>query len=761
MGVEGEKKRIGNYICSDKSWPIIVDLQRKEDLEEVKDFFKVGENVFLSASTFCDQDEVFKTEELYNAVANNKGVTFITGLSVFLKLQGADEVKRVLRDLVQKSITGHIVILTYQCEDYMDFKDPRIFESGRIIISYNEKDIIPEIFFISPELANAFPNCYKGFPAIAKAVEEGKTDKVYISTKVQKKTFGNSVLSIRQLDNGYSILCDRDSRTKNVPEHYGTFDQWNYALQEMGKNGDWSTITTDYFASSHNLSQCVISYTSYSENKKWLLFVALAIFGVMDDDYLKLAVDNTTSYANLVKSIFRTILKIDKDADNFRKMYILRKNLIKSLPDTTSEAVDFCKVLSTKEKDAIYYLTDATQSEREKVISWLDLYGNEFSLAEIKDILSWVYPDLFDYLTNYRFKNDLLDSYFLQYKHQKLINKVFPEFEELVEEQSHSLGFVTALQPRTSLVDKIDVSNSRAYFVDAMGVEYLGFIQAKCNQYDLSANIICGKSELPTLTCFNKDFVETLKSKNCPISDIKDLDEIKHHGENNFDFEKVKIPLYLISELQIIDDLLIKIRASINSGNYKKAIIISDHGASRLAVLHNKENIWSMSTNGVHSGRCCPKNEIDFKPESAIEAEDFWVLANYDRFKGSRRANCEVHGGASLEEVAVPIIEITLKPKNIEAFIIETSKIITIGAGEYPIVKVYVSTSRSDVTIKVNDKFYDAKSGKDAFVYSIDLPEYTKKGIYNFDIFVGSDRVASNQTFEVKKKGMSENNLFG
>lgn len=81
--------------------------------------------------------------------------------------------------------------------------------------------------------------------------------------------------------------------------------------------------------------------------------------------------------------------------------------------------------------------------------------------------------------------------------------------------------------------------------------------------------------------------------------------------------------------------------------------------ASRLAVIHETENLWEMASNGKHSGRCCPKSEIDERPDSATDAEDFWALANYDRFKGSRKANVEVHGGATLEEIAVPIIEIS------------------------------------------------------------------------------------------------------
>lgn len=54
-----------------------------------------------------------------------------------------------------------------------------------------------------------------------------------------------------------------------------------------------------------------------------------------------------------------------------------------------------------------------------------------------------------------------------------------------------------------------------------------------------------------------------LKDKGCLISDIKDLDDIKHHGKDSFDYEKEKTPIYLIKELEIIDDLLTKIKAKL------------------------------------------------------------------------------------------------------------------------------------------------------------------------------------------------------
>lgn len=52
-------------------------------------------------------------------------------------------------------------------------------------------------------------------------------------------------------------------------------------------------------------------------------------------------------------------------------------------------------------------------------------------------------------------------------------------------------------------VDKLDTQNAQVFFVDAMGVEYLSFIQQKCSEYGLSANISCARCELPSLTVFN------------------------------------------------------------------------------------------------------------------------------------------------------------------------------------------------------------------------------------------------------------------
>lgn len=215
------------------------------------------------------------------------------------------------------------------------------------------------------------------------------------------------------------------------------------------------------------------------------------------------------------------------------------------------ETIDFCKILSTKGEDEIYYLTDLTQPEKEKIIKWLSNYGVKYSKDELVSILMNVYPDLAYYLSSYRYRNEFLNTYFENYKYQKITNRILPSFDKVVEEQAIKMDFVTILKPRTAYVDQLDTQNAQVFFVDAMGVEYLSFIQQKCSEYGLSANISCARCELPSLTVFNKEFVDVLKDKGCLISDIKDLDDIKHHGKDSFDYEKEKTPIYLIKWLFI------------------------------------------------------------------------------------------------------------------------------------------------------------------------------------------------------------------
>lgn len=184
----------------------------------------------------------------------------------------------------------------------------------------------------------------------------------------------------------------------------------------------------------------------------------------------------------------------DRDFDNF---YQTRKSLLIAFGNPVDEVVDFCKVVLQKEEKAIYYLTDNTRQEKELIFSLLEKYYQSMEKSGIEKILSVVYPDLCAYIRDYRYNIPLLDRYFSLYTYSKIINKVVPELEEIVEKQAVLREYNLLLEPRTVKMDEIDKTASQLYFMDAMGVEYLSYILAKCKDKELMANITICCANLP------------------------------------------------------------------------------------------------------------------------------------------------------------------------------------------------------------------------------------------------------------------------
>ena len=383
-------------------------------------------------------------------------------------------------------------------------------------------------------------------------------------------------------------------------------------------------------------------------------------------------------------------------------------------------------------------------------------------------ILKRVYPDLFAYLQPYRFRNELLDNYFQDYKYQKVINKILPEFEAIVLEQAEKRDYNLILEPRSSKIEKLSTKDSLLYFMDAMGVEYLGYIMSVCRELQLNAKITVCRCELPSITSRNKEFLELWGEKQ--IVSIKDIDDIKHHGKFDYDYySNSKLPLHLMKEMETIHDTLEKIRNKLISGGMiKRAVMIADHGASRLAVLHDTENIWEMEEKGQHSGRCCPKSDVDVQPDYATDAGDFWALANYDRFRGGRRANVEVHGGATLEEICVPIIELTYSDGKIEVHLmsVDAEAVDFTGALEIEVsfrkkaaIKIFMTAELPDVSITVDGKSYEAEPLENGF-YRVNMPDLRKPGTYSVDVYSEDNIVAEKLTLIVKREGQREKDLL-
>lgn len=756
MNIEACVKKIDKYLKKENVQPYIVDVQTTEELSDIVEHYNVGENSFISLGDYCKNDEYPRIDSFLDDLSKRTGVTFVTELSTFLKLQGERVLKETLKNILGLNAKGHIVILTYQCKKFLNFFDPRL--SNRIYIFNTDETSKKSLVFTSGKiLLQDDATVVDGLNNVAHYYENTNHEPLYVITQKGREAFPYSLISITNLSKPYSALCMKDTYTKELAESLGTDEQWAYALEKLTDNSSWGEIIDLEFGNHNTLELAFNNYRFFESNKKWLYFIALKLYGSKNNWVLNKAAREATSHKDFIKQIYRSILDVNPNDKSFVEYYKQRKVALSQLENPMEEVTDFCKMVAIKGIDAIYYLTDNTQKEKEMIITLLDKYGVDYGKDKLNKILKIVYPDLHAYLSEYRFKNELLDSYFSQYKYQKVINKIFPEFLDIVAEQSEKREYGLILSPRTSLVEKIDRTNSQLYFMDAMGVEYLGYIMSICSEFDLSALVKVCRCELPSITEVNKEFVELFSSSNYPVVSVKELDEIKHHGQGDYDYRNTKLPLYLIRELEIIREILSKINEKLINEPISKVIMISDHGASRLAVINEDGKLIEMPEKGEHSGRCCSKNDFDSQPSSATDAGEYWSLANYDRFKGGRKANVEVHGGATLEEVTVPIIEITKKSDDIEITIMES--VITVSYKKKASIKLFSKTKINDVSVCVDGMYFDAVEIDDN-IYQVDMPQIKKAKTYNLDVYSAGCPVVEGLSFTVKKEGSQENSLL-
>ncbi len=786
--------KINRYLEKEYAEPLIVDVQNTEDLQKIMGRYKFDQGVtFRSATRYCNPDADPKLGDLYWELKEKEGTVFVTGFSVFLKLKGKTFLEEHLETILTLSIKGHVVVVTYQCKRFLK----HILEGGNprlamrvVVVEGREggEERYPSLVFASENFRQAQkPDTVSldGIENLVRIEEEGEginAGEVTVYTRKTKSSYPVSLVSISDFNDAYEVLCGIDSKTFGIPASCGTDAQWLYALEQFfsNKKNSWAEVIDACFGDRKKLGYAIHDYASFKPEKRWLYFIGLKMFGCPNNRYIEKALDDAgDDDTAFVKGLYRSILSVAPSDKDFAGYYEERKKVLRQLSqlngsaNKNADAEDFCKVVAGKEDKAIYYLTDNTQEEKEMILDMLDRYGKGYGRQKLGDILKTVYPDLAAYLSFYDFGKgkELLNGYFDDYKYQKVINRILPEFKKTVTEQAEKRDYNAILPSRASVVGSIDKTGAKLYFTDAMGVEFLSFIRSQCKDAGLWTKVSVCRCELPSITSCNKEFLDDFEDKTgeCQTVSVKGIDEIKHHGKENCDYQKTKLPVHLIRELEIIKGVLSDARKDLVSGTIQKAVLIADHGASRLAVIHETENVWKMAEKGEHSGRCCLKSEVDKQPPFATDAGDFWALANYDRFKGGRKAAVEVHGGATLEEVVVPVIEITRHPEKMEVYLFREDKTladygivvpdtpeIDVSYKKVAVVKIYVSGKVSDVSLEIDGKRYVAQAMDDPHYFRVELADIKNRTkTYLASVYADGNPIAENLPVKVKSMGMS------
>lgn len=745
--------------------PLLVNTENAHDFQcLVKRMQLDGNKTCVFVHDYCGKG-LPQIDALFRDV-KKKGCFVVIGLSSYVMLLGKKRAEELMARLQELSVAGHvIVLLSHMKEIRLSRMQQDQHLSYRVLLLEGEPTTLPSIYLASRE-ENSFgqlvlPNIQALLEKLEQYDPVGGETSFAVRTSLHKEVFSESMYSIRSSKGIYKELLRAFPVLKgDLEESWGTKEDWERFAQEWKECLSWGALAEKHFGIDAHFSAILErEYEQADTYETWLYWLLLKVQGASEDAYLSYALGKSRHWRDLWEHIFLSLSSLSFQMREFEKYCEGRKRLLRLLEGQTIPATwvsEYQDAIAQKGRDAIWYLFAGTAWEEKMLFQCLADY--DYTKEEVMGVLKTHFPDLFAYMKSFTFTMHqkvperlvpLLTKYFDDYKWQKLMNHLTPDFKAQVNTLAEHRVY-NQFPIRSLALSQMKKENTMMYFVDALGVEYLSYISEKCKTYGLLLSIQVVHGELPSITSQNTEFM------NPGVTNIKDLDELKHESQT-YNYEKQKIPLHLVAELKAIDGVLQTIRDGLLTKEMKSAIIISDHGATRLAVLNDEEygaEFIVGESKGQHSGRCCQVEEDPGIPFAAYE-NGYAVLANYMRFKGSRKADVEVHGGATLEETLVPLLQISLKPK--DPMVEFQPALVQLRKKEVGELLLVTNFDMADPYIIVNGKIYRGKLDTHRRRAIIPLPDMKRTHDYMADIYDGDTLLKEQVAFHVKKEVAKDN----
>lgn len=303
-------------------------------------------------------------------------------------------------------------------------------------------------------------------------------------------------------------------------------------------------------------------------------------------------------------------------------------------------------------RQALAFLNCNAMCEREEIIRRA---AYENLAAGLPNEYRTLYPALDGYLSDF---DSPASDYFKQYRIYKIRDMAPDDFIA----QAENTEICEHLPNRDSLLARLNMQKDTGLLtVDAMGAEYLPLLFHLAGKHGLKVESCqLARSRLPTATRFNTlDWDETRR-----LPSIKKLDNIVHYGavKNEQSTPQSNMAATLAFFETDLMDALAKALLS-----FAKVVVTADHGSSRLAVIANKSdrNLTLPWTGQPEDWRYVRAPQNSAKPaefESAYfpeSGETFWVVRGYKRLPKMGGKLYELHGGATPEEMLVPVVVFT------------------------------------------------------------------------------------------------------
>lgn len=404
---------------------------------------------------------------------------------------------------------------------------------------------------------------------------------------------------------------------------------WNRLIKDL-KNSTVEEILKDRF-NLNSLKAAEILKEICQESDlyyKWLM-KGYALLQ-KEDSYFYEVVKNSKLNEALIERVWFDIFD-NYDAKYILERYEILKEFYKSKKPSKSIEEKLKKLLE-KSKVKIPLLTGITDIEKEYIIQY-------YKLGKVdKNYLREYYKDLICYLDGVDFLNsiDWIIEYFNEYKKSKVENEISKRLDEILNKKNIDKESFFNWYTDTAFknINDFIFDENRALWIDGLGVEWVGVIKNYCIERGYGCEFYLSKSNLPSITKCNR------------FENIQKIDKLDSYIHSQ---SKYQYPKNLIEEIEIVKNIL-------DDYLQDELIIVSDHGFSAFCSFQERVNSFDFDE---HEGRCAKIDRIiDDKNYFSYDFECGRYLVSLNHTSLNNKTRREAHGGATPEEVVVPIIRI-------------------------------------------------------------------------------------------------------
>ncbi|MCR5833602.1 MAG: BREX-4 system phosphatase PglZ [Selenomonadaceae bacterium] len=636
-----------------------INVDSLHDWIQIKNFSDTLATNFIFLSDYCAEEDTFPNlRKLRSDLQKESRNICVLPLSEFLRLNPdlvAREINLLLNLRKDEVCSFRFYFPMYRMKNF--FGSLKISDSRQkncvLLLSSKETDDYSLTVIQKSMRFKISGECVDGFKQYLSYWENYPNTSLTLYTEnavyLQDKKFFDNV---KVIANAFDLLRQNHNLPAEFKRNFGREEDWQKMVELVATVGNFEQVFRGEFKLDGFGISAFKNFGVLENFRQWLLWLWCMLQG---SDYLSRCAKASTSPKEFMNQIYEMIFSC-VDEKNFNSLCDERREIL-SLTKTFPPETFPEQIRQADKRLALKILTNTSHVEQLLIFETLQRFGFK-ELSAVRKILKVTFPQLANYLAEgAESLGDNQAKYFNHYRWLKVTNRLTADFNRYVTDIAENAGRnIYALKSRNEIVNEEYSDKAAVFFVDGLGAEYMNFFVTDFASLEenFSIKYQIGRCNLPSVTEHNKDF---LSGKNV-AEEILTLDTIKHEDRN--------YPENILGELQFLSTLKEKILHALNL--YEKIILCSDHGTSRLAVLARKtefDTAFCAENRKVYkSGRfaeALPNDTVNFP--TALEYDNKTIFADYSRFTQKGAPGNEIHGGATLEEILVPVITIERRKK--------------------------------------------------------------------------------------------------